>query len=223
MAISVTHATVATSADDPSKEINKGEWNAAHSISMATSRVLGRTTSGTGAVEELKGMWVEVSRATASNSATIDFTGIDSTSDEWLILATRLSTTTDGDYLYIRTSSNGGSSYDNGVSDYTYQSLRATSSTVSASRSTNNEVVMNAAASQGNATGEFMSAKVKLMAPSAGDMQGFVESAYKDTSGNFIIEATRFTRHSASAVNAVRVFAQTGNLNGELVLLKRLK
>lgn len=32
MAISVTHATQATGADDPTKEINKGEWNAAHSL-----------------------------------------------------------------------------------------------------------------------------------------------------------------------------------------------
>lgn len=32
MAVSVTHTTVATAADDLTKEINKGEWNAGHSV-----------------------------------------------------------------------------------------------------------------------------------------------------------------------------------------------
>lgn len=32
MSVSVTHATVATGADDPTKEINKGEWNEAHTV-----------------------------------------------------------------------------------------------------------------------------------------------------------------------------------------------
>ena len=32
MAVVVTHATVATGADDPSKEINKAEWNAGHAV-----------------------------------------------------------------------------------------------------------------------------------------------------------------------------------------------
>ena len=32
MALTITHTTVATAADDPSAEINKGEWNAAHTL-----------------------------------------------------------------------------------------------------------------------------------------------------------------------------------------------
>lgn len=37
MAISVTHATTATGADDPTKEINKGQWNEAHTVSGAAA------------------------------------------------------------------------------------------------------------------------------------------------------------------------------------------
>lgn len=53
MTISVTHATVATLPDESGKEINKDEWNAGHTLSMATDKLLGRGTASTGAVEEI--------------------------------------------------------------------------------------------------------------------------------------------------------------------------
>lgn len=82
MAVSVTHSTVATLPDEPGAEINKAEWNAAHSVSglgalaelntvgsaqidaaavtyakiqnvSATDKLLGRSTAGAGVVEEI--------------------------------------------------------------------------------------------------------------------------------------------------------------------------
>lgn len=53
MAISVTHPYVAVGADDPSKEVNAPQWNAAHTVSMATARLLGRTTASAGSAEEI--------------------------------------------------------------------------------------------------------------------------------------------------------------------------
>lgn len=53
MAISVTHATTAVGTEAGDGEIGKDEWNASHSLSMATDRILGRTTAGTGTPEEL--------------------------------------------------------------------------------------------------------------------------------------------------------------------------
>jgi hypothetical protein len=53
MALSITHPTVATGADDPSKEINKGEWNAAHSIAglgTGVETALGVNVGSAGAV-----------------------------------------------------------------------------------------------------------------------------------------------------------------------------
>lgn len=60
----IKHSTTATGADDPAKEINKGEWNAGHVIddgtlalaklvNIATTRILGRLTAGSGVIEEL--------------------------------------------------------------------------------------------------------------------------------------------------------------------------
>ena len=53
MALSITHPTVATGADDPSKEINKGEWNAAHSVAglgTGVETALGVNVGSAGAV-----------------------------------------------------------------------------------------------------------------------------------------------------------------------------
>jgi len=53
MAISLTHTTQATGTDAGNGEIRKAQWNEAHTLTMATNRLLGRTTAGTGAVEEI--------------------------------------------------------------------------------------------------------------------------------------------------------------------------
>ena len=49
MAVAVTHAAVATGADDPSKEINKAEWNAGHTVTGLA------TVAETGAYNDLSG------------------------------------------------------------------------------------------------------------------------------------------------------------------------
>src|SRR5512139_3118750 len=53
MALSLTHSTVVATPDDGTSDVGTNEWNAEHTITMATSKVLGRTTAGGGAVEEL--------------------------------------------------------------------------------------------------------------------------------------------------------------------------
>lgn len=53
MAIALTHTTVAVGTNNGNGEIGKTQWNEAHTLSMATARLLGRTTAAAGAVEEL--------------------------------------------------------------------------------------------------------------------------------------------------------------------------
>jgi hypothetical protein len=53
MTISITHSYVATGADEAGKEVNKAQWNAALITSMATARLIGRTTASAGAFEEI--------------------------------------------------------------------------------------------------------------------------------------------------------------------------
>src|SRR5574343_1596930 len=53
MAIQLTHTTVAVGAEAGNGEIGKDEWNEAHTLTVGTGKLLGRTTAGTGAVEEI--------------------------------------------------------------------------------------------------------------------------------------------------------------------------
>lgn len=53
MAVTLTHATVATGTNAGNGEIAKEQWNEGHSLSMATGKLLGRTSSGAGSAEEL--------------------------------------------------------------------------------------------------------------------------------------------------------------------------
>ena len=63
---------------------------------------------------------VYISSATASASASITFTGLDSTYKLYLVRIFNYVPTTDATNLYMRTSTNNGVSYDSGASDYWY-------------------------------------------------------------------------------------------------------
>src|SRR3954464_7064270 len=56
MAISITHTTQVNTTsypDDGTSPVGSNEWNEAHTITMATARLLGRTTASSGAAEEI--------------------------------------------------------------------------------------------------------------------------------------------------------------------------
>lgn len=53
MTIEVKHTTQATGTDAGNGEIAKAQWNEAHTLNMATNRLLGRTTASAGPVEEI--------------------------------------------------------------------------------------------------------------------------------------------------------------------------
>lgn len=53
MAIQIKHATTAVGTEAGDGEIGKTEWNEAHTLTLETGKLLGRTTAGYGAVEEV--------------------------------------------------------------------------------------------------------------------------------------------------------------------------
>jgi hypothetical protein len=54
MAISVTHTFVSPVVDDSDpNEVGPDEWNATHTVTLGTDKLLGRDTAGSGAVEEI--------------------------------------------------------------------------------------------------------------------------------------------------------------------------
>jgi hypothetical protein len=227
MAIAVTHNVVVATANDAGYEVSRNAWNDGHALSMATSRVLGRTTSGAGAVEELKGMWVEVSRATASNSTSIDFTGIDSTADEWMVAMYNVLPATDGDFFGMRTSTNGGSSYDAGGSDYNGQTISGADPSITANQPASSDGIYLSTDGVGTASNETgYQGEIFITTPtSAQYCQVFFEAAYiESTSGGIVQDDGYWRRLTAADVDAVRFYFESGNIaSGTFVLYKRLK
>lgn len=69
MTIALTHTTVAVGTDAGNGEIHKAQWNEAHTLNMATNKLLGRSTAGTGSVEEIAiGSGLSLSAGTLSAS-----------------------------------------------------------------------------------------------------------------------------------------------------------
>jgi hypothetical protein len=54
MAIEIKHAYTATGTNAENAEVGKEEWNAALSFTMSTARLVGRSTGGAGAAEEIE-------------------------------------------------------------------------------------------------------------------------------------------------------------------------
>ena len=53
MAIEVKHTTQAVGTDAGNGEIRKAQWNESHTLNMASASLLGRSTAGAGAAEEI--------------------------------------------------------------------------------------------------------------------------------------------------------------------------
>ena len=87
MAIEVKHAHTAAGTEAGNGEVGKAQWNASHALSMASARLLGRTTAGAGAVEEISvsglslsaGVLTPTALSVGNSSLTVTDTGSDGT------------------------------------------------------------------------------------------------------------------------------------------------
>lgn len=102
-------------------------------LTMATAKLLGRSTAATGAIEAITvgtgltlsggtlsssaGAMTYVATATASNSALISFTDLASGYD-YMIVANAVIPQTAGDILYAQVSTDNGSTWKSGATDY---------------------------------------------------------------------------------------------------------
>ena len=163
--------------------------------------------------------WIKISTATASVSATIDFTGLSSTYHVYKVVISNLQPATDTVTLYFRTSTNNGSSYDAAASDYQWQGILTTTAD-------NNPSVDNAdseihlTSSLGTAANENCNLEIIIYDPSSSEYTKIVsEAVYKNTSTvRQVFEAGGY-RQSATAVNAIRFLMSSGNIStGNFVL-----
>lgn len=162
--------------------------------------------------------WRLLSSATASSSASVSFaSGIDSTYDEYVIEFINVVGASSAG-LRARTSSNGGSSYDSGASDYLsiLQYNTVSTPTPSGAAGTSDGFLslhastINNTASQGGLNGQL-----RLYAPSNASARKMMVGQFvlpSDASDEYQLSEMRGVRKSASAVNAIQFYMSTGNI-----------
>jgi hypothetical protein len=193
-------------------------------------------------VTAAKGRWVEISRATASASATIDFTGIGSTYDEYRVEFFEVIPATDDAWLLLRTSTDGGSTYASSADDYFWSNVYSYMQPIG-SGATQNAVDEDTSATAILVAGIVIDAALRLSTDSGYiGATGHVMFSRPSTSTPFIAHvrswwrsyhasypystsADIFGSRAASAdVDAIRFLMDSGNItSGTFVLLGRKK
>lgn len=160
-----------------------------------------------------------ISTATASASATVDFTGIDSTYDEYQIHLLNVIPADDPAVISVRTSTDGGSTYDSGAGNYSYQYLDTVSTTLTGAGTTGTAVNLSAAVG-GAANEQGISVVITLIRPS--------DAAYAmlHWSGVFVAGDSSVrtiqgagSRLAAANVDAIRIIASSGNIASGIIKL----
>lgn len=157
---------------------------------------------------------VPISTATASNSATIEFTGLGLTYDVYELHIINCIPATDGRRLYMRLSTNGGSSFDSGNN---YDTGLAAHNSANASASTGGagvSAIYLSAPNAGSDTNEMgASLVVKIWKPSASAYtQISIVGTVVDNSGNTVGQVGGATWKSTSDVDAIQILYETGNI-----------
>jgi len=163
---------------------------------MSGAKLLGASGGGGGSGSG----WVPVESKSASNSSEITFTGMTQANVVYVVMGKDIVVQTDTDDLYLQTSSNNGSSYDSGASDYNFYGTLSSK--------------INIATNIGNSSGENLNFEIYLFNPSNASTKTTARISYfyylstGSTTGNFAPGC----RNSASLVDAIRIYASTGNI-----------
>lgn len=165
-----------------------------------------------------------IAAKTASGSPTLDFTEFDAARySSYQFVISNLRPVNDGVGLWMRTSSDGGSSYDDAGSDYSHSRV-AIAHTVGAAlvgggTDSDGEIVIHPGL-LGNAAGEWSNASLMLYSPqtvSHTHATWQISATGNDASGGFVMGSGR--RRQTAAVNAVRfAFTAGGIASGTITM-----
>lgn len=172
-----------------------------------------------------KGCWIEIARATAAASATLDFANVFSSAfDEYQISIEKLRPTTANQSLWLRTSTDGVT-YDAAAGNYDYAVVRFTSGAagVVLGSGTDTKVDLNGGATIGGGAQQTFSAVVDFFKPSAA-----ANAVMKWTGAGFSGSTIPITfngtgvRLSAAAITSFRLLFASGTIaDGDVVVRGR--
>ena len=177
------------------------------------------TSDGTNwaSAEASGGAWAVKASGTVTTSSGLEVTGITSTTMIFL----NLQQSAAHDSICVRTSSNGGTSYDSGTSDY-YRSnwdLMNSDSTPAYNKGNLNRFLLHGARGSSNPAGDYIGMAVRIIRPQ--DSFSFThilseytgvantgggDEGYHGHSGGY--------RASQAIVNAIKIFAYSGTMTG---------
>jgi hypothetical protein len=182
--------------------------------------------SGAWTTLSIAGAWTLIATETASASSALNFTGFNSTlyRDYKLVLSNILPATS-GDILWLRTSSNGGSSYDSGASDYAWgwAGVSAGAGAVTGNDTADAQIAISRAS--GNSANQGFFGEINLISPVTAQycnaiwQVNHIESA----SSRFTAVTGGGSRLAAADVDAVRLLFSTGNIASGVVQFYGLK
>lgn len=156
------------------------------------------------------GGWTFLASVTASASASIEFTSlIDSTFYAYAFVIQGLLPSTDGVIFRLRTSTDGGSSYSSGASDYSYNTSASNDQTASSI-----EIVTLVANGQGNGTNETLDGIVYAINPSDATVRKnfLLNIGYANQSDDFQRSIGAGVRKSTADIDAVQFTYGSGNI-----------
>jgi len=168
---------------------------------------------------QLPGLQI-ISTATASASAAVDFTGITSSFDEYQVHLLNVIPATDGAFLTMRTSTDGGSTYDSSASDYRWQQANVKSTAFAASRSTGSSAIQ-VGVGIGNQANEYgLSAVISIIRPSeATYCTSHYTGCQDDGGGDLAIISGAGQRLANADVDAIRFLMSSGNIASGIIKL----
>jgi hypothetical protein len=160
------------------------------------------------------GSLVLIASATASNSASVDFTsGINSAYDEYIVTFANVLPATDNVDLWLRTSTNGGSSFDSAAGSYQYVSQGLVAPTTVSNIGSSGDTKCVLSSGVGNAAGAGVSGRLTLYQPSAATQVRFTALASAVTAANLLrLDTSSGHRHTAADVDALRFLFSSGNI-----------
>lgn len=165
------------------------------------------------------GSLIEISSQTASASSTISFTGLSATYRQYIIELSDVIVATNAVSLYMRTSTNNGSSYDSGSTDYQWSCpVYYTNTNLQTYSVGDTQIILtsNATVFIANAANALMSGSVTIISPSSSSRTKINSNLVYNTSStgaNLIANSQGFgERLSNTAINAIQFSLSSGNI-----------
>ncbi len=164
--------------------------------------------AGGGGVREL------IATATASNDATIEFTGLSSLFNRYVVEISSMAPVTDATTLNMRTSTNNGIPYDSAASDYSWAFFRASANGANDTLGNRTDAQIKLTDTTGNDTNQTIAGSVSIYAPSDTSFTKIMgDLIYNDGVGRTIRTISGGERVSAASVDAIQFLMSSGNIS----------